>query len=252
MAAEITMTFLEKNTFHFQDARLGMREFLNTPFPCGHKPRDYVRDIVICVRCEGPVNQHDRYMWGDEEDYDGVWGSLQEFPWKEDGLYYNLRCQNEFLQELELANKLRITLAIVTQFVTSRRKRANYYDHVDVPRIELNLLEVVLPAYRHLRDSGSRVNIVKVGPKRAEDPENWQEGWNYKKRVTVTWQAELMDEVYSGVGSFSLRYPRSKLTSHLVTEDALFLSGWSPEDEDAHEAGKADQEGWCATPTAGE
>jgi hypothetical protein len=94
MAAEITMTFLEKNTFHFQDARLGMREFLNTPFPCGHKPRDYVRDIVICLRCEGPVNQHDRYMWGDEEDYDGVWGSLQEFPWKEDGLYYNLRCQN--------------------------------------------------------------------------------------------------------------------------------------------------------------
>jgi hypothetical protein len=136
MATEITMTFLKKNTFHFQDARLGMREFLHTPFPCGYKPQDYMRDIVIFIRCEGPVDDRDQYMWG-EDDFDNEWPSGEELPWKEDGLYYNLRCQIKFLQQLKLAKKPRITLAIVTQISTSPRKRAKYYHCVDIPRIEL-------------------------------------------------------------------------------------------------------------------
>jgi hypothetical protein len=117
MAAKITMTYLKTNNFHFQDARLRMREFLNTPFPCGYKPRQYVRGIIIFIRCERPLKDHWRYMWG-KEDFDNELSSGEELPWLEDR-------------------------AIVTQFATSRRNRAKYYDRLDIPRIELHFLELV-------------------------------------------------------------------------------------------------------------
>jgi hypothetical protein len=186
-------------------------------------------------------------MWFGQ-DLLNAWTSLKELPWDEDGLCHDLSCQIEFLQQLAFAKKPRVTLAIVNQFSNDLAK-LKYYDRVDVPRVKLNFLEVVLPAYRHFTESGSKISVVYVPPKRDDD---WQEGWNYRKHVDVTWKAKLMDEVYSRVCSFPLRYPSSRLTGHLVTEDALLLSEWSAEDEDAHEAGKADQGAWCATPRAGE
>jgi hypothetical protein len=77
-ATGITGVFLEKNTFHFLDTKWSVREYLNTAFPCGYRPRDYVRDIVVYIRCENFLGRDgsERNVGGDgghlpeEEDYE--------------------------------------------------------------------------------------------------------------------------------------------------------------------------------------
>jgi hypothetical protein len=167
-----------------------MREFLNTPFPCGYRPRDYVRNVVIFVRCDDPADQNKRHMW-DVEDYDNEWED-QEPPFLEDSLYSGIRHNIDFIKKLKFAKKPAITLVLLTSFIPRDRK---FYTSPDIPRIQLNFIEVVLPTYRHFRRNGSKVNVVNMGFKE----ENWQDGWDYQNRVNVTWQAELMDEVYAKV-----------------------------------------------------
>jgi hypothetical protein len=131
--SEITLTYLGKNTFHFQDARCcGMREFLKTPFHCGYRPRDYVRDIVIFIRCDGPVCSNDRHIWDEhKEDYDNQFPG-REFPFLENGLYTDIRHNIDFIQKLVFAKKPAITLVFLIPFVPRHRKS---YPSIDIPRI---------------------------------------------------------------------------------------------------------------------
>ncbi|KAF1848754.1 uncharacterized protein K460DRAFT_364727 [Cucurbitaria berberidis CBS 394.84] len=181
MAKETTNLWLEKNEFHFRDARRLMCDFLTTPFACGSVPKDHLSNITIFVRCEDFLEWAGWDGAGDDE------GEVPEedFKWREKGVYHSkIRKELPTWSLIPFKRQPKVTFVIVTPF---GRWGA---ETIDVPRIMLNFEEAILSSYEYFKRKGSAVTVVTKPIGACESLLKWTEDED------VTWQLELAAELY--------------------------------------------------------
>ena len=180
MAKEITKLWLEKNEFHFRDARRFMLEFVATRFPCDYLPKNHLRNLTVFIRCE------DFLEWaGWEPDYQEGGTPDQDYEWNEVGIYTS-QIANRIPDWLTMRfeKKPNITLVIVTPF---GQWGAEY---IEEQRILLNFQIAVLPSYEDLKKIGAKVKVVTKTIVSLTHFLEWTEDED------VTWQLELASKLY--------------------------------------------------------